>query len=89
MCYQWYSTMDKNACIAQPTLSVGVMRYLNQFQLSLHKIINMYTSLQMCSKKDLIVSVENLGQEIFTHKARERVHAGPAKELISHVSVIS
>ena len=34
-------------------------------------------------------SVENLGHEIFPHKARERVHAGPEKELISCVSVIS
>ena len=45
MCYKRYTTKGKNACIAQPTSSVGVMRYLYQFQLSLHKITIMSTSL--------------------------------------------
>ena len=85
---QGYTTMDKNACTAQPTSSVGVMRYLNQFQLSLQKIIIRYTSLHILLMTHLIFH-RKLGQEVFSHKARERVHVGPEKELISHVRVVS
>ena len=49
----------------------------------------MYASLQIISMTHLIFSVENLGEEIVPHKARERVHGGPEKELISHMSAIS
>ena len=75
MCYQWYTTIDNNACMVQPTSSVGAMRYLNQFQLSLHKIIIMYTSLHIHSMTHIIFSMENLGIEIFPLTAREMVHA--------------
>ena len=44
ICYQRYSTMGKNSHKTRSTLTMGVMRYFYQFQLSLHKTTIMTTS---------------------------------------------
>ena len=79
----------KNAHIAQPTLSMGVTRYLNQFQLSLHKIIITITSLHILSTPHLTYSVENLGHVVSRPQYQKRILAGSEKEPICLVSVIS
>ena len=52
--YQRYSTTGKTSFKTRCTFSVGVMRYLNQFQLSLHKIIITTTSLYILLMPHLI-----------------------------------
>ena len=74
--------MGENAHIAQPTLSMRVMRYLNQFRLSLHKIIIMTTSLHMLSMTHLTFPMENLGHAVSkpqrqknnSHRTRKSTH---------------
>ena len=74
MCYQRYTTMGKNAHIAQQTSSMGVMRYLYQFQLSHHKMIIMTTSLHICSiEKPGLVIFKPQDQKTIT-ASRKRTH---------------
>ena len=70
--YQMYSTTRKNSHLTRCTSSVGVMRYLNPFQLSLHKIIIMTTSLYIFLMPHFTFSMENLGQRKGSHGTRKR-----------------
>ena len=87
--YQSYGTTGKYSCNTTHTHSMGVMSYLNQYQLPLHKIIIMYTSLDTLLATQFTFSTETLGHVIFPHKPRDQVIMGPEKELIHLMSVIS
>ena len=62
MHYQKPNSMGNNSHVTRTTSSAGVTRYLNQFQLSLHKIIIMTTFSHIHSSTHFTFSVENLGQ---------------------------
>ena len=75
----------KNRC----TPSLGVIRYLNQFQLSLHKIFITYTSLHIVLEMYFTFSTESCGNVISPNKTRESASMGLQKELICLVSIFS
>ena len=90
ICYQSYSTTGKYSHITRYTPSVGVMRYLNQYQLILHKIIITYTSLHILfGNAPHFFHRKPWPCDNSLHKARDNVTMGPEKELICLVSVIS
>ena len=66
----------KNAHKLRHTLSVGVMRYLNDFQLPLHKIFTAYDSSYIFSETHLTFSTEAHGNAIFPNKFRKRIPVG-------------
>ena len=74
ICYQRYSTTRKNSCKTRCTLSVGVMRYLNQFQLSLHKIIIIITSLYTLLMPHLLFSWKSLAMRYSPQGQRKGSH---------------
>ena len=67
---------------------MGVMRYLNQYQLPLHKNIMRYTSLHILSVMYLTFSTETLGHVIFPPQGQRSWCHGTRKR-ICLVSVIS
>ena len=69
-------------------LSVGVMRYLNQFQLSIHRTIITITSLYALNGTSHFFH-EKCWQGDISPQGRERVHTGSEKELIHLANVIS
>ena len=61
-----------------------VMRYLNQFQLSLHKITIMTTSLYILLMSHLTFSMEEHGHAVFQLQDQKYKSTGPEKR--THLS---
>ena len=88
ICYQSYGTTRKNSCESRHMPPMGVMTCLNQYQLPLHKITIIYTSLLMFLKQKWCGKVKARGCADGQKQCAKIPHHGSASPTVANESVL-